>query len=92
MTAKCTHSRYVPGYYAPNPYHCPREWELGGWDTGPTEWVDGYDDTTFVDVDLRRMKCTQCDEIKYYSNRAKQHFAGVEHHPDIAESHERYIR
>jgi hypothetical protein len=30
--------------------------------------------TTFVDIDLHRMKCSRCGEIQHYSNAAKQHY------------------
>lgn len=31
-------------------------------------------ESTTVDIDLHRYKCTQCGEIMYYSGRAKQHY------------------
>jgi hypothetical protein len=36
------------------------------------EWVYETVSTT-VDIDLHRYKCTQCDEIMYYSGRARDY-------------------
>lgn len=72
--SKCSHKRTIGGKWVDNPSHNPDEWELGGFDSGPTEWQEGHDVDTVVDVDLHRYKCTQCGEIMYYSQRAKNHF------------------
>jgi hypothetical protein len=53
-----------------------------------SRWVDEYEDhwgiveghweyseeNTYVDIDLHRYKCVQCNEVFYYSGRARQHF------------------
>jgi hypothetical protein len=72
--SECTHKRTVGGKWVANPDHNPEEWELGGFDSGPTEWQEGYEEDTVVDVDLHRYKCTQCGKMMYYSQRAKNHF------------------
>lgn len=63
----CTHTRTVPPRWVKNPDHCPEEWEMGGWDLGPGEWEEGYEEGTYEDVDVHRYRCTQCGEIFYYS-------------------------
>lgn len=30
--------------------------------------------STTVDIDLHRYKCTQCNEVMYYSGRAREHY------------------
>jgi hypothetical protein len=37
------------------------------------EWEYTTESTT-VDIDLHRYKCTQCGEIMYYSGRARQYY------------------
>lgn len=37
------------------------------------EWEYTTESTT-VDIDLHRYKCTRCGEIMYYSSRARQHY------------------
>jgi hypothetical protein len=37
------------------------------------EWEYKTESTT-VDIDLHRYKCTQCGEIMYYSGRARQYY------------------
>lgn len=71
---ECTHTTEVPGRWVANRFHSPTEWEAGGFDSGPGEWEEGYDKSTTVDVDLHRYKCTQCDKVLYYSERARQHY------------------
>lgn len=68
---KCTHAKKVGGGWVPNPYHDPDEWAVGGYDLGPDRWEEPYEIGTFSDVDLHRYKCTQCGEIFYYSQKAK---------------------
>lgn len=64
MSNKCTHFREI------------------------SEWVDEYEDhwgtveghwhystqSTCVDIDLHRFKCTICNEVMYYSGRARDYF------------------
>ena len=42
-------------------------------DTEPGHWEHTTKSTT-VDIDLHRYKCTQCNEVMYYSGRAKEHY------------------
>jgi len=64
MTKKCSHERYVSGYWKD-------DWQYNGW-TGELEyepiWVDEFYEPTVVDIDVHRYKCTQCGEIGYYSS------------------------
>lgn len=69
---KCTHSINVPARFVANPYHDPEEWEVGGWDSGPYLEEEGGEESTFVDTSLHTYKCTQCNEVFYYSQRAKE--------------------
>ena len=41
-------------------------------DTEPGHWHYSTQSST-VDIDLHRYKCTQCGEIFYYSGRARQY-------------------
>lgn len=49
--------------------------EEENWYTGETEgrW-EHYTESTTVDIDLHRYKCTQCGLVMYYSGRAKDHY------------------
>jgi hypothetical protein len=42
-------------------------------DTEPGHWEYKTEYTT-VDIDLHRYKCTMCNEVMYYSGRAKQYY------------------
>lgn len=60
MTAECDHTREVPGYWAPNPDHDPVEWDLGGYDLGPDEWIGESTETLFEPIDFYHEKCSRC--------------------------------
>jgi hypothetical protein len=65
MVHKCTHTKLVAG-----------QWEISF--DGEKEWVDGHDLPSTVDIDLHRYKCVQCDEVMFYSEKAKRHFENGE--------------
>lgn len=56
--------------------------QAGRWTTVENTWsgekeskyLEGETVYTHVDIDLHRFKCTQCDEVMYYSGRAREHF------------------
>jgi hypothetical protein len=73
---KCTHTRKVKDEWVLDPYHDPEEYAIGGFDCGPGYWKDGGVESTTVDVDLHRYKCTQCGEIMYYSEYGRKLFEG----------------
>jgi len=75
---ECTHTKHVPGYWQDRADHDPEEWECGGYDLGPHEYIEGYDEQTVVDIDTHRYKCTQCNKVFYYSERARQMYEGAE--------------
>ena len=65
----CTHTRHTSRWVE------EEDWYHGG-TTG--EWQYDSESTT-VDLDLHRYQCTQCNEIFYYSGRAKDYYEnGVE--------------
>ena len=53
-----------------------------------SRWIDEYEDhwgtieghweysteNTYVDIDLHRYKCTMCNEVFYYSGRARDYY------------------
>ena len=43
------------------------------WGTVPGEWHYSSQPST-VDLDLHRYQCTQCNEIFYYSGRARDYY------------------
>jgi hypothetical protein len=68
----CSHSRTVSGQWVPPEF-------VAGEDSLPDEWNAAHEDLTYVDIDLHRYKCTQCGEVKYYSNAARMFYEdGVE--------------
>jgi len=71
---ECTHTREIQGQWVDNPSHDPAEYEAGGYDSGPSEWTNGYNKSTTVDIDLHRYKCTECDKIMYYSEAARKYY------------------
>jgi hypothetical protein len=46
------------------------DWYHGG-TTGEWEYSTEY---TYVDIDLHRYKCTMCNEVFYYSGRARDYY------------------
>jgi hypothetical protein len=66
----CKHHRMVSGYWEDN-------WQEN-WATGEeyndSIWHPDHFEDTFVDLDLHRMKCTQCGAIKYYSGAAHDYY------------------
>jgi hypothetical protein len=58
----CSHSRKIPGH-----------WATGSEDM-PDDWHSEYEEPTVTDIDLHRYKCTQCGEVKYYSNAAREYY------------------
>ncbi len=48
--------------------------EEENWYTGEVEgrW-EWTTENTYVDIDLHRYKCTMCNEVFYYSGRARQY-------------------
>lgn len=79
----CTHSREVGGYWRDSPNFDREEWECGGFEIPQSEWIPGGTESTTVDVDLHRYKCTQCGEIMYYSDAARRHYESGENFPSI---------
>lgn len=47
------------------------DWHENNSATGHWEWETV---STYVDIDLHRYKCTQCNEVMYYSGRARQYY------------------
>jgi hypothetical protein len=82
MMSKCDHQVWVDGYWEDHPELDAMDEEEGVY-SNHSEWIDGYHQSTFVDVDLHRMRCTQCGEISYYSSRAREHFEEGKSFPDI---------
>lgn len=64
----CSHTKYVGGYWRDNPNF------EEGWshESDRREYVEGFDKPTLEDLDLHRYHCTQCGEIFYYSQRARE--------------------
>jgi hypothetical protein len=60
----CRHERTVSRYVE------EEDWYHGG-TTGKWEYTT---ESTTVDIDLHRYKCTMCNEVMYYSGRARQHY------------------
>jgi hypothetical protein len=61
---KCNHQRTRDRWVE------TEDWYHGG-TTGEWEYTTEY---TTVDIDLHRYKCTQCNEIMYYSGRAREYY------------------
>jgi hypothetical protein len=63
---ECSHTREVSGHWED---YCDDF-------TGESDdmWIDGYEESTTVDIDLHRYKCTQCNKVMYYSFRAKEYY------------------
>lgn len=65
--SECKHSEYVQG-----------EWISGGMDDEGDyqmgHWTEGYTRSTTRDIDLHRYRCTQCGEVMYYSQAARNWF------------------
>jgi len=63
---ECSHTREVSGHWE----DCYDDF------TGESDdmWIDGYEESTTVDIDLHRYKCTQCNKVMYYSSRAKEYY------------------
>lgn len=66
----CEHQVWVAGYWETE--------QEENWYTGEMEDASvfhrGHYEDTFVDLDLHRMKCTQCGKIKYYSGAAHDYY------------------
>lgn len=61
--------------------------ENHGWECDWTgEWTDDWKqvtNSTMEDIDLHRMRCTQCGEIGYYSSAARAFHERGEERPDL---------
>lgn len=68
--SKCTHQIKVPGYWETK---IEENWFTGELES-VDEWHNGHYEDTFVDLDLHRMKCTQCGKIRYYSGAARDFY------------------
>jgi len=84
----CTHRRYVEGIEILDPFY------EEGWNDHSEKYIykEGYVESTVVDVDLHRYKCTQCGEIFYYSTRAEAHYTGSTPDESIKESNARWLK
>jgi len=80
---KCTHTIETGGHWVDDPSHDPEEWACGGFDNGPIMWKEGYNESTTIDIGLHRYKCTQCNEIMYYSSAARDHYENGTIYPYI---------
>ena len=60
----CNHERRIDRWVE------TEDWYHGG-TTGEWEYTTEY---TTVDIDLHRYKCTQCNEVMYYSGRAREYY------------------
>ena len=60
----CTHERKTSRWVE------TEDWYHGG-TTGEWEY---YTESTTVDIDLHRYKCTQCGLVMYYSGRAREYY------------------
>lgn len=71
----CTHTRQIPGKYVD---------VFNDW-TGETdqEWQAGYEESTYDDLDLHRLKCTKCGHITYYSGAARNYYENGVRSPGI---------
>lgn len=59
---KCTHTVIVNGHWEDSPFYNPGEDQP----EDRSNWVDGYDKPTTVDIDIHTYKCTQCGkEFRY---------------------------
>jgi len=52
------------------------EWvtEVDDWYGHETSYWKYKTESTCVDIDLHRYKCTQCGEVMYYSGRARDYY------------------
>ena len=62
----CSHQRTVSRWVDDDDWS-PQD----GGSTGHWEYTT---EQTTVDIDLHRYKCTMCNEVMYYSGRAKEHY------------------
>lgn len=60
----CTHTRDHERWVE------TEDWYNGG-STGEWEYTT---ESTTVDIDLHRYKCTQCNQIMYYSSAAREYY------------------
>lgn len=70
---ECTHMEHVSGRWEENPHYDPAYLED---DCGEEShaWIEDFEERTTVDVDLHRYKCTQCGEMFYYSQAARDFY------------------
>lgn len=70
---KCTHTRTISGKWV----------DLSDDDDGYCHgyWEDDIETSTTVDIDLHRYKCTQCGEVMYYSQAARNYYENGIPHP-----------
>lgn len=58
-----------------------------GWeDPWDSRWYDDWQQvtrSTMEDIDLHRMRCSQCGEIGYYSSAARAFYECGEERPDL---------
>ena len=66
MKDTCTHTKPIEGHWVDRPNFDQEEYDCGGFEYEKSEWVDGYDDNTYEDVDVHHYKCTQCGKIFNY--------------------------
>lgn len=65
--SKCTHEREVYGHWVDRPDFDQHEYDIGGFESGPEEWVPGHSVPTTRDINLHQYQCTQCGLVKNYS-------------------------
>jgi hypothetical protein len=66
----CTHTRTIEAKWIENPDYDPY------YDDDYGYWEEAYEQYTYQDIDIHRYRCTQCGEIKYYSERGRKLFEG----------------
>ncbi len=64
---ECKHSKYVQGEWIPGGMDDEGDYQMG-------HWTEGYTQPTTRDIDLHRYRCTQCGEVIYYSQAARNWF------------------
>ncbi len=70
MKQECKHQKYVGGYWE---YKEEENWHTGAMEDASV-WHNPHFEDSFDDLDLHRMKCSQCGAIKYYSGSARDHY------------------
>jgi len=85
MSVTCNHRKMLPGRWVK-----PTGWWVEEEDED--EWEPESSVSTTVDIDLHRYRCTQCNMVMYYSERARKHYERGTPDTLIEESADRYVK